>query len=89
MVGTFSKKYNIGLSVTGKVDVMANTPNWKTYYCSILFEEVEVEEMLTNAQLNCWELLEMRYQKMKEQATKFEDCSKCNNKWGISGKCSV
>ena len=55
----------------------------------ILFEEVEVEEMLTNAQLNCWELLEMRYQKMKEQATKFEECSKCNNRWGISGKCSV
>ena len=55
----------------------------------ILFEEVEEEEMLANAHLKCEELLEMRYQKMKERATKFEDCSKCNNQWGISGKCSV
>ena len=40
MVGTFPKYYNIGLSVTGKVDVMANTPNQKTCYCSILIEKV-------------------------------------------------
>ena len=40
MVGTFPKNYNIGLSVTGKVDVVANTPSRKTYYCSILIEEV-------------------------------------------------
>ena len=40
MVRTFSKNYNIGLSITGKVDVVANTPNRKTYYCSILIEEV-------------------------------------------------
>ena len=36
----FPKNYNIGLSITGKVDVVANTPSRKTYYCSILFEEV-------------------------------------------------
>ena len=40
MVGTHSKNYNIALSVTGKVDVVANTPRRKTYYCSILIEEV-------------------------------------------------
>ena len=40
MVGTFPKNYNIGLSVTGKVDVVANTPTRKTYYCSILIEKV-------------------------------------------------
>ena len=40
MVGTFSKNYNIGLSITGKVDAVANTPHRKTYYCSILIEEV-------------------------------------------------
>ena len=40
MVGTHSKNYNIGLSVTGKVDVVANTSSRKTYYCSILIEEV-------------------------------------------------
>ena len=34
------KNYNTGPSITGEVDVMANTPNRKTYYCSILFEEV-------------------------------------------------
>ena len=34
----FPKNYNIGLSITGKVDVVANTPNRKTYYCSILIE---------------------------------------------------
>ena len=38
--GTFPKNYNIGPSKTGKVDVVANTPSRKTYYCSILFEEV-------------------------------------------------
>ena len=38
MVGTFSKNYNIGLSITGKVDVVANTPSRKTYYGSILIE---------------------------------------------------
>ena len=41
MVGTFPMNYNIGLTVIDKVDVIANTPNQKTYYCSILFEEVE------------------------------------------------
>ena len=40
MVGAFPKNYNIGLSVTGKVDVVANTPCRKTYYCSILIDEV-------------------------------------------------
>ena len=40
MVVMYSKNYNIGLSVTGKLDVVANTPSRKTYYCSILFEEV-------------------------------------------------
>ena len=35
-----SKNYNIGPSITGKVDVVANTPNRKTYYCSILIEKV-------------------------------------------------
>ena len=40
MVGTFPKNYNIGLAITDKVDVMANTPSRKTYYCSILIEEV-------------------------------------------------
>ena len=40
MVGTFPKNYNNGISVTGKVDVVANTPSRKTYYCSILIEEV-------------------------------------------------
>ena len=40
MVGTFPKNYNTGPSITGKVDVMANTPSRKTYYCSILIEEV-------------------------------------------------
>ena len=40
MVGTFPKNYNIGPSITGKVDVVANTPSRKTYYCSILIEEV-------------------------------------------------
>ena len=39
MVGTFPKNYNIGPSIAGKVDVMANTPSRKTYYCSILIEE--------------------------------------------------
>ena len=38
MVGTFSKNYNIALSITGKVDVVANTPSRKTYYGSILIE---------------------------------------------------
>ena len=28
--GTFPKKYNIGLTITGKVDVMANTPRRET-----------------------------------------------------------
>ena len=41
MVGTFPKNYNIGLSITGKVDVVANTPIRQTYYYSILFEEVD------------------------------------------------
>ena len=36
--GTFPKNYNIGLSITGKVDVVANTPSRKTYYGSILIE---------------------------------------------------
>ena len=40
MVGTFPKNYNIGPSITGKGDVMANTPSRKTYYCNILIEEV-------------------------------------------------
>ena len=40
MVGTFSKNYNIGPSIAGKVDVVANTPNRKTYYYNILIEEV-------------------------------------------------
>ena len=40
MVGTYSKNYNVGLSVTGNMDVVANTPSWKAYYCSILVEEV-------------------------------------------------
>jgi len=40
MVGTFPKNYNIALSITGKVDVMANTSSRKAYYCSILIEEV-------------------------------------------------
>ena len=40
MVEMFSKDYNIGHSVTGKVDVVANTPRRKTYYCSILIGEV-------------------------------------------------
>ena len=40
MVGTFPKNYNIGLSETGKVDVVANTPHRKTYYYNILIEEV-------------------------------------------------
>ena len=39
MVGTFPKNYNIGLSITGKVDVVANTSSRKTYYCSISIEE--------------------------------------------------
>ena len=40
MVGTFPKNYNIALSITGKVDVVANTSSRKAYYCSILIEEV-------------------------------------------------
>ena len=40
MVGTFPKNYNIGSSITGTVDVVANTPSRKAYYCSILIEEV-------------------------------------------------
>ena len=40
MVGTFPKSYNNDLSVTGKVDVVANTPIRKTYYYSILIEKV-------------------------------------------------
>ena len=40
MVGTYSKNYIVGLSVTGNVDVVANTPSRKAYYCSILVEEV-------------------------------------------------
>ena len=40
MVGTFPKNYNIGPSITGKVDVVANTTNRKTYYYNILIEEV-------------------------------------------------
>ena len=34
------KNYNIGPSITGKVDVVANTPSRKIHYCSILIEEV-------------------------------------------------
>ena len=41
MVGTYSKNYNVGLSVTDNVDVVANTPSRKAYYCSILVEEVD------------------------------------------------
>ena len=40
MVWNISKNYNIGPSETGKVDVVANTPNRKTYYYNILIEEV-------------------------------------------------
>ena len=40
MVGAFPKNYNIGLSITGKVDVVANTPCQKTCYYNILIEEV-------------------------------------------------
>ena len=40
MVGAFPKNYNIGLSITGKVDVVANTPSRKTYCCTILIEQV-------------------------------------------------
>ena len=40
MVGMYSKNYNVGLSVTSNVDVVANTPSRKAYYCSILVEEV-------------------------------------------------
>ena len=40
MVGTFPKNYNIGLAITGKVDVVANTPSRKIYYCSFLLEKV-------------------------------------------------
>ena len=40
MVGIFPKNYNIGLSITGKVDVVANTPSRKTCYYNILIEEV-------------------------------------------------
>ena len=40
MVGTFPKNYNIGPSITGKVDVVANTPSRKTCYYNILIEEV-------------------------------------------------
>ena len=40
MVGTSPKNYNIGHSITGEVDVVANTPSRKAYYCIILFEEV-------------------------------------------------
>ena len=29
MVGTYPKNYNVGLSVTGNVDVVANTPSRK------------------------------------------------------------
>ena len=35
-----SKIYNIGPSITGKVNVVANTPRRKTYYCSTLIEEI-------------------------------------------------
>ena len=38
--GTFPKNYNIGLSITGKVDVVANASSRNIYYCSILIEEV-------------------------------------------------
>ena len=37
MVGTFSRIYDVG---PDKVDVVANTPSRKTYYCNILIEEV-------------------------------------------------
>ena len=40
MVGTFPKNYNIGPSIIGKVDVVANTPSRKTCYYNILIEEV-------------------------------------------------
>ena len=40
MVGTFPKNYNIGLAITGKVNVVANTPSRKIHYYSILIEEV-------------------------------------------------
>ena len=40
MVGTFPKNYNIGPLITGKVDVVANPPSRKVYYCNILVEEV-------------------------------------------------
>ena len=40
MVGTSPKNSNIALSITGKVDVVANTSSRKAYYCSILIEEV-------------------------------------------------
>ena len=40
MVGTFPKNYNIGPSINGKVDVMANTPSRKTCYYNILIDEV-------------------------------------------------
>ena len=40
MDGTSPKNYNIGVSITGKEDVVANTPSWKTYYYSILFDEI-------------------------------------------------
>ena len=40
MVGTYYKNYIVGLSVTGNVDVVANTPSRKAYYYSILVEEV-------------------------------------------------
>ena len=38
MVVTFPKNYNIDLSVTGEVDVVADTPSQKIYHCSILNE---------------------------------------------------
>ena len=40
MAGMFPKDYNIGHSVTGKVDVVANTPSRKTCYYNILIDEV-------------------------------------------------
>ena len=40
MVRAFSKNYNIGLSITGKVDVVANTSSRKTCYYNILIDEV-------------------------------------------------
>ena len=39
-LGTFPKNYNIGLAITDKVDVMANTPSRKTCYYNILSDEV-------------------------------------------------